>query len=426
MFQTLRNAWTVTEVRKKIIFTFLMVLVFRLGSTIPLPFLTPDKLQQIMQGNQAGILELLDLMTGGNLSRMNIFALSIYPYITASIIIQLLTIAFPRLGEIAKDGEEGKKKIGKYTKIGSVILGFVEGYAIVRTGLAADATAMQIIVTLTALVAGTMFLVWLGEAITEKGVGNGISILIFLGIISNFPKQIAAFSLTVRSGQMDMTRAIITAVLIVIASILIVFAVVALNQGERKIPVSYAKRVVGRKMYGGQSTHIPMKVNMAGVMPVIFASSLVALPSTLMLFFGKQLPHWYTEYLTVNGKIGIFIYSLIYLLLIIVFAYFYTAIQFNTVEYAKNLQQYGGFIPGIRPGKPTGEYLQRISNRVTFIGAISLALIASAPTLLGRVSGIRIMFGSTSVIIVVGVVIETIKQLESMLMMRHYKGFLNK
>lgn len=263
---------------------------------------------------------------------------------------------------------------------------------------------------------------WLGECITENGVGNGISIIIFLGIVSNLPSQIGTFIYGIKTG----TVGILTIVGVVLAAIAIIVIVVLINEGERKITVQYAKKVVGRKMYGGQATHIPVKVNMSGVMPVIFASSLLAMPQTLSLLFGGSTPSWITSYLTVEGSVGVYIYSILNFILIILFGFFYSSIQFNTVEYAKNLQQYGGFIPGIRPGKPTGEYLQRISNRITFSGSIILALIASAPIVLSRLSGMKINFGGTSVIIIVGVVIETMKQIESMMLMRHYKGFLNK
>ena len=425
MFKTLSNAWRIKEIRSKMIFTLLMIVVYRLGNIIPIPFMDKNVVNKLMSSNAGGLVNLLDLLAGGSLKQMSVFALSIYPYITASIVVQLLTIAFPRLGEIARDGEMGRKKVAKYTKIGAVILGIFEAMAIAN-GLFAKALVakgyIQSALIITSLLAGSMFLVWLGEIITEKGIGNGISIIIFLGIVSNLPTQIGTFIYGIMTG----TVGILTIIGIVLAAVLIVVIVVLINEGERKITVQYAKKVVGRKMYGGQATHIPVKVNMSGVMPVIFASSLLAMPQTLSLLFSGGTPSWISSYLTVEGSVGVYVYSIMNFILIILFGFFYSSIQFNTVEYAKNLQQYGGFIPGIRPGKPTGEYLQKISNRITFSGSIILALVASAPIVLSRLSGMKINFGGTSVIIIVGVVIETMKQIESMMLMRHYKGFLNK
>ena len=425
MFKTLSNAWRIKEIRSKMIFTLLMIVVYRLGNIIPIPFMDKNVVNKLMSSNAGGLVNLLDLLAGGSLKQMSVFALSIYPYITASIVVQLLTIAFPRLGEIARDGEMGRKKVAKYTKIGAVILGIFEAMAIAN-GLFAKAIVakgyIQSALIITSLLAGSMFLVWLGEIITEKGIGNGISIIIFLGIVSNLPTQIGTFIYGIMTG----TVGILTIIGVVLAAIAIVVIVVLINEGERKITVQYAKKVVGRKMYGGQATHIPVKVNMSGVMPVIFASSLLAMPQTLSLLFSGGTPSWISSYLTVEGSVGVYVYSIMNFILIILFGFFYSSIQFNTVEYAKNLQQYGGFIPGIRPGKPTGEYLQKISNRITFSGSIILALVASAPIVLSRLSGMKINFGGTSVIIIVGVVIETMKQIESMMLMRHYKGFLNK
>lgn len=425
MFKTLSNAWRIKEIRSKMIFTLLMIVVYRLGNIIPIPFMDKNVVNKLMSSNAGDLVNLLDLLAGGSLKQMSVFALSIYPYITASIVVQLLTIAFPRLGEIARDGEMGRKKVAKYTKIGAVILGIFEAMAIAN-GLFAKAIVakgyIQSALIITSLLAGSMFLVWLGEIITEKGIGNGISIIIFLGIVSNLPTQIGTFIYGIMTG----TVGILTIIGIVLAAVLIVVIVVLINEGERKITVQYAKKVVGRKMYGGQATHIPVKVNMSGVMPVIFASSLLAMPQTLSLLFSGGTPSWISSYLTVEGSVGVYVYSIMNFILIILFGFFYSSIQFNTVEYAKNLQQYGGFIPGIRPGKPTGEYLQKISNRITFSGSIILALVASAPIVLSRLSGMKINFGGTSVIIIVGVVIETMKQIESMMLMRHYKGFLNK
>lgn len=427
MLQTLKNAWKVKEVRDRLIFTFLMLVVYRLGNVIPVPFMDAKVVQAHMSGQDAGLLSMLNAFSGGSLSNMSIFALSIYPYITASIIIQLLTIAIPRLEEIAKDGEEGKKKIGQYTKIMGVVLGFVQAYAMVNV-LFSDAVqiakgnAFSKLIMLLTLVAGTMFLVWLGEMITTKGVGNGISIIIFFGIISGAPRAVQTMIAQNQNGMVAWWAFVIFA----LVSIAILVIVIEINQGERRIPVQYAKRVVGRKMYGGQSTHIPVKVNMSGVMPVIFASSILQLPNTIISLFGAKAPKWLEYLFSMQTISGLILYCLINLVLIIIFAYFYSAIQFNTVEYAKNLQQYGGFIPGIRPGRPTGEYLQNISGKITLIGALILAVVATAPFIINYALKLRMIFAGTSLIIVVGVILETIKQIESMLTMRHYKGFLNK
>lgn len=424
MLSTLKNAWRIPDIRKKMIFTLLMLLVFRLGSNIPVPYMNKAIIADIFQKSQGGILEFLDLMGGGTFSNFSIFATNIYPYITASIVLQLLTIAIPRLEELAKEGEEGKKKINKYTRYLAIALAAIQaiGYtfglfksALMTTGL------LQDVVVIMSMIAGTAFLIWIGEMITEKGIGNGISLLIFIGIISRLPKTLINSVNLIRIGQLSIIKA-----LLFVAVILIIIAlVVALQEGERKVPVQYAKRVVGRKMYGGQSTHIPIKVSMAGVLPVIFASSLLAFPQTITMFSSGGFSQWVEKYLTPAGSVGIWIYSILNIVLIMFFTYFYTAIQFNTVEYAKNLQQNGGFIPGIRPGRPTSEHLNKVVTRITFVGGLSLAVLASLPIILSKLFGMQVNFGGTAVIIVVGVALETVKQIESQMLMRHYKGFLN-
>ena len=423
MLSTLRNAWRIPEIRKRIIFTILMLLVIRLGSAVPVPYMNKETIKEIFELGQGGVLEFLDLMAGGTFSNFSILALNIYPYITASIIIQLLTIAIPKLEEIAKEGEEGRKKIAQWTKYGAVILAAIQAIAMTRgffyQALQAEGFLQNSIVIIS-LIAGTSFLMWIGDLITDKGIGNGISLIIFVGIISRIPLEIVKFIKLVSIGALSPIKLI----LFLIVALVIIAIVVALQEGERRIPVQYAKRVVGRKMYGGQSTHIPLKVSMAGVIPVIFSTSLLAFPQTIALFFKGEPSEWITKYLTVQGTVGIWVYSILNVLLIIFFTYFYTAIQFNTVEYAKNLQQYGGFIPGIRPGRPTAEYLDKVISRITFVGAISLALIASLPIILSHLFKLNINFGGTAIIIVVGVVLETVKQIESQMMMRHYKGFL--
>lgn len=423
MLTTLRDAWKIPELRKKMTFTLFMLFIFRLGSNVPVPYMNKEIIQSIFEGQEGGILQFLNMMAGGTFSNFSIFALNIYPYITASIIIQLLTIAFPSLEELAQAGDEGQKKIARYTRYAAIALATIQGLGmtlgVFGSALEADTNIQKFIVLIT-LVAGTAFLIWIGERITEKGVGNGTSLIIFIGIVSKLPTEmIKAFQL-IRVGELS----IVTALIFAILAIVIIAFVVALQEGERKVPVQYAKRVVGRKMYGGQSTHIPIKVSMAGVMPVIFTSSIMALPQTIAMISGGNVSQWIEKWLTPQGSIGIWVYTIFNILLIMFFTYFYTAIQFNTVEYSKNLQQNGGFIPGIRPGRPTSEYLDRIVSRITFVGGLSLAVLATLPIVLSKLMGMSVNFGGTAIIIVVGVALETVKQLESQMMMRHYRGFL--
>ncbi|MDR7871592.1 MAG: preprotein translocase subunit SecY [Tissierellaceae bacterium] len=424
MLSTLKNAWKIPEIRKKINFTVLMLLIFRLGSSIPVPYMNKAIIKSIFETSQGGILQFLDLMAGGTFSNFSIFATNIYPYITASIVIQLLTIAIPRLEELAKEGEEGKKKINKYTRFTAMILATIQaiGYTIgiFRSALDPSAGTMQKIIVVLTLVAGTALLVWIGEQITKNGIGNGISLIIFVGIISRLPADLIGIFRGVAAGYLNIIKVLIFGLVFIV----IIAFVVALQEGERKIPVQYAKRVVGRKMYGGQSTHIPIKVSMSGVMPVIFASSLLSLPQTITLFSNGAFAQWITKYFTPQGTVGVWVYSILNVALIMFFTYFYTAIQFNTVEYSKNLQQNGGFIPGIRPGRPTSDYLNRVVSRLTFVGGFSLAILASLPIILSKIFAMNVNFGGTAVIIVVGVALETVKQIESQMLMRHYKGFL--
>ena len=419
----MRNAWKVPEIRKKILNTLLLIVIFRLGFAIPVPFMDRQILQRVAEGGSQ-LLSYLDMLTGASFSKFNIFGLSIYPYISASIIIQLLTIAVPKLEELSKQGEEGRRKIAQYTRYLALVLGFVEAVTILNGGIFAQAIHaegfFQHMVIYITLLGGMMFLVWLGDLITEKGIGNGISILIFVGIISRMPETAMAWFNGVKTGQLAIWKVIL---FLIVAFGVVVFTV-ALQEGERKIPVQYTKRVVGRKMYGGQATHIPVKVNMAGVMPVIFAGALLAVPMTIAQNFHGAFGEFVKNNLTPQGTVGTWVYYIVQVLLIVAFAYFYTSMQFNTVEYAKNLQQNGGFVPGIRPGRPTSEYLSKISNRITFIGAMGLAMLVLIPTVLSLIFQLRINFGGTALLIVVGVVLETVRQLETMLTMRHYKGFL--
>ena len=423
MISTLRNAWKIPEMRKRIIFTLLMLLVIRLGSSIPVPYMDKEVISQIFKSGEGGLLQYLDLISGGTLSNFSIFALSIYPYITSSIIIQLLTIAIPKLEELAKEGEEGRKKINRYTRYAAIILAVIQAvgttFGLFKNAIVAD-SSIQSAVVIISLVAGTTFLMWVGNLITERGIGNGISLIIFIGIVSGLPSTIIYYVQLALLGVENVFKLILLAAV----AVLIVAVVVGLQEGERRIPVQYAKRVVGRKMYGGQSTHIPLKVSMSGVIPVIFSTSLLAFPQTIALFFTGRIPDWIVKYLTVQGSVGVWVYSILNVMLIMFFTYFYTAVQFNTVEYAKNLQQYGGFIPGIRPGRPTSDYLNKVITRLTFVGGLSLALIASLPIILSHIFKLNINFGGTAVIIVVGVALETVKQIESEMLMRNYKGFL--
>lgn len=423
MIETLRNAWKIPDLRKRILFTLAMIAVYRLGSQIPVPGIDRAVIAQMFSGNTgAGLLDFMDLMSGGAFKNFTIFALNIYPYITASIILQLLTIAIPKLEEIAKR-EDGKQKLAQYTRYLTVILALIQAVAY-TVGFFNQAllssSALDIITVVLTLTAGTAFLMWLGEEITEKGIGNGISIIIFIGISSRIPAGIGKTFGLLQAGTVN----IFEVLLFVAFALVIIVAVIAVQQGERRINVQYAKRVVGRKMYGGQSTHIPIKVLMAGVIPVIFASSLLAFPQTLAFFFKGDFVNWVEKYMSPAGNPGVWIYSALNILLIIFFTYFYTAVQFNPYEYANNLKQYGGFVPGIRPGKPTAEYLNKVLSRITIVGAVTLAFIASIPTLIFSFTNLSLNFGGTALLIVVGVALETMKQVESQMLMRHYKGFL--
>lgn len=424
MLTTFKNAWKLPEIRRKMLFTLFMLLIYRLGSHIAVPFMNKEAISQLFSGQNAGVLTFLDLMAGGNFSNYTIFAANITPYITASIVLQLLTIAIPSLEQLAKEGDTGRKAIAKYTRYLAIAIAFVQAigftFGIFRQAVEAH-TFLQKSVVIMSIVAGTAFLVWIGEQITEKGIGNGISIIIFAGIIVRMPRDLYQSFLLVRAGQAHWAFLI----LYIVLAIAIVFFVVTLNEGERRIPVQYAKRVVGRKMYGGQSTHIPIKVLMTGVMPIIFANSILAIPSTIIMFTGEgKFKDFVVKWLTPQGGPGLVIYVLLSILMIIFFTFFYTQIQFNTVEYSKSLQQNGGFIPGIRPGKPTSDYLGRVVNRLVLPGAIALAILTVLPTILTRVAKLRFNYGGTSIIIVVGVILETARVLEQQLLMRHYKGFL--
>ncbi len=426
MLETIRNAWKVKDLRMKLIYTLVMLIVFRLGSCIPVPLLDPNQLTAMFDATNNSLFGFIDLMSGGAFQNLTIFAMGITPYINASIIMQLLCVAIPALERLQKEGEEGRKKIAQLQRYGTVVLALIQAvglYFLLKNYGAVTETgfwpATIIVITFSA---GTAFLMWLGEQITEKGVGNGISLIIFAGIVSSIPS--GAFSLYqgIANGSLNIVGVI---VLLVIA-LAVVGLVVMMNEAERRIPVQYAKRVVGRKMYGGQNTHIPIKVAAVGVIPIIFAMSIMSFPGTIASFFGVQAgtPGFWGGFLKVFSPTS-WLYAVLYFLLIIFFTYFYSAIQFNPIEMANNMKNNGGFVPGIRPGRPTSEYISRVLNKITLAGAFFLGFIAVVPIFMNMGLNIQnFSIGGTSLLIVVGVALETVTQLESQMLMRHYKGFL--
>ncbi len=424
MFQTLKNAWKVLDLRKKILFTIAMLLVFRLGSFIPVPGLDREAMEGIMAAG-GDLFAFFDNITGGGLSNLSIFAMSITPYINASIIMQLLTIAIPRLEKLAKEGEEGRKIIAQYTRYGTVVLALIQAIGLYVSLALSGAvhqpsfvTGLTVVLTFTA---GTAFLMWLGEQITEYGIGNGISLLIFAGIISQVP---AGTVYLVGKAQDNLWMWLGVALLLAFM-LAAIAGVVWVQQAERRIPVQYAKRVVGRKMYGGQSTHIPIKVAMAGVIPIIFAMSIMMFPGTIMRFMN---PNPTGIWLWISNNIfspSSVVYALCNALLIVGFTFFYTFVIFNHVEVANTLKKNGGFIPGIRAGKPTADYIKNVLNRVTMFGGLFLATVSVIPYVIQWTTPFEnIYFGGTALLIVVGVALDTVKQLESQMLVRHYKGFL--
>lgn len=424
MLSTLKNSWKVPELRKKIIFTLVMLVIFRIGTAVPVPGINANEISKLFATGQNGLFDFLNLMSGGSLKSVSVFALSIYPYITASIIIQLLTVGIPKLEAISKEGETGRKKIAKYTKYLTIVLAIIQGLGIAlgffRSAIINKSNFSMTVIILS-LVAGTSFLIWLGGQITQKGVGNGISIIIFAGIISTLPTTVINLFQLYKADGISLAKI----VSFTVAALVILVLVVLIHEGQRKVPVQYAKRVVGRKMYGGQSTYIPLKVLMAGVIPVIFASSLMQFPQILAMIFTGKVSDFITTYLTVKGTTGTIIYALLNFVLTLFFTFFYTAVQFNPIEYANNLKQSGGFIPGIRPGKPTSDYLSRIISRITMLGGLTLATLASLPILTKLVfKEMSMGFGGTALLIVVGVALETIRSIETQMLSRNYKGFL--
>ena len=428
MFSTIRNAWKIEDLRKKLIFTLFILLIFRLGSVIPVPYVDVKMLGDYFSSQLSGtILGLYNAMSGSAFSQATLFALGIQPYINSSIIIQLLCVAIPYLERLQKEGgEEGKKKLERISRYTTLALALLMGWAYYMMlsnagGILTDTSFLTGLVIVLSFTGGACLVMWLGEQIDKQGIGNGISMILFAGIISRIPSMIGAMY----SGLVTGTLAWYWALILVVAMLLLVLVIVFITNSERRIPVQYAKRVVGRKMYGGQSSFLPIKVNMSGVLPVIFAQSIVSLPATVMAFTGTPTEGfwgWMNSYVFSAESA---IYCVVYFLLIIAFSYFYSAIQFNPIEIANNMKGNGGFIPGFRPGKPTADFIAKVINKVTLFGAIYLAFVALLPVIVGAVIGNnQLAIGGTSVIIVVGVALETVKALEAQMLMRHYKGFL--
>ena len=424
MLKTVKEAWGVKELRSKMIFTLLMLIVFRIGSNIPVPGINREVLAQVFEGDNMGLFELFNLFSGGSFANFTVFALSITPYITASIIIQLLTVAFPYFERLAKEGMEGRKKMAQITRYFTAVLAIIQAlgltFGLFQQAVATKSVFNYIVITLI-LTAGTCFLMFIGEQIDQNGIGNGISLLIFGGIIARMPSELASIWTRYQSGSLS----IVTLFLLAVFGIAVIVGVIFIQQGTRKIPVQYAKRVVGRKMYGGQSTHIPLKVNQAGVIPIIFSLSLLQFPLTIMYFFPNTPFYSFCEkWLSPAGNPGVWVYAILNVLLIIFFNYFYTAITFNPVEVANNMKANGGFIPGIRPGKATIDYLSKVMSRLSIVGALFLAVIATLPTIISQYTGLQLSFGGTSLLIAVGVALDTVRALENQMLMRNYQGFL--
>ena len=423
LLKTLSQAWKVEELRKKILFTLMMLVVYRIGSNIPVPGINRTYLSQMFSG-ETGLLDLFDLFSGGSFSNFTIFALSITPYVTASIIVQLLTIALPYFERLSKEGNEGHKKMATITRYMTVVLGLIQAIGL-TVGLfknaVVDKSAFASITIIMVLTAGTVFLMWLGEQINEYGIGNGISLIIFAGIVDRFPTFVRNTYAQVSEGAISGV-AVLT---LLIVSVMLVMVIILFEQGVRKIPVQYAKRVVGRKMYGGQSTHIPMKVNQAGVIPIIFSLSLLQFPLIVTYFAPKSAyADFVNKYISPSGAPGLWIYVVLNVVLTMFFTYFYTAITFNPTEVAENMRQSGGFVPGIRPGTATVEFLSRDMSRLCFSGGLFLAAVSVIPTIVSNFTPFEMTFGGTSLLIAVGVATDTVKQIQNQMLMRNYQGFL--
>ena len=417
MLESVRNAWKIKELRQRILFTLSMLVVFRIGAHIPIPGINAEVLSDFFQEDT--IFGFYNVIAGGALSNFTIFAMGIMPYINASIIMQLLTVVVPKFKEWSEEGPEGRKKMIQVIRYGTIILAFLQAtgmtFSLIQPAIT-DHRFSSYMVIIISLTAGTAFLMWLGELITERGIGNGISLLIFGGIIAGFPAQVGMTVELLQLGEISF----LTLIPIVLVLLALIVGIIALEVGRRRIPVQYAKRVVGRRIYGGQSTHIPLKINQSGVIPVIFASAILMFPATIAMFINHPIAQGFAEAL----GWGTFLNTLLYALFIILFAYFYTAIQFDPTKIAGDVKKYGGFIPGLRPGRPTAEYLGRVSKRLTTVGAFSLAFIAVMPILMQDLSRINLMFQGTALIIIVGVALETMRQIESQMLMRNYQGFM--
>lgn len=420
MLNSFSQALQVGDLRKKLLFTLMIILVFRIGAHVPVPGINAVALQELLSGQLFGF---FDIISGGAFKRFSIFAMSITPYINASIIMQLLQVIVPRLEELSKEGEEGKKIIAQYIRYGTVVLAFIQAmgmsFALGKTGVVISPGIGSYLIIAISLTAGTAMLMWLGEMITENGIGNGISLIIFAGIVSGIPGMISGVTQELAGGIIGAFNII----LFMTIALLFIVAIVAVNEGQRRIPITYAKRVVGRKMYGGQSTFLPLKVNTGGVIPIIFSMSVMMFPATIGAWMSPDT--WVNQFLTQYFHFGSILYNFVYAALIIFFTYFYVAIIFNPLDVADNVKKYGGFIPGIRPGRPTAEYIDRVLSRLTLAGGVFLALIAVLPNFVIGMTGITsIMFGGTSLLIVVGVALDTMKQIESHLLLRSYEGFV--
>ena len=435
MLKTLINAFKIKDIKNRIFFTFFILVVVRLGAQLPIPGVSRDVFTAWFESQTSGAFDFFDAMTGGSFTQFSIFALNITPYITSSIIMQLMTIAIPKLEEMQKDGEDGRKKIREYTRYVTIALALIEGFAmgfgLYRSGSLMHNSALDIVMVTAALVAGSCLVMWMGEQITDKGVGNGISIILLINIISTIPNDFKVLYDKFMSGK-NVVKAGLAGIIILAVILFIVIFVIYLQDGERRIPVQYSKKVVGRKLVGGSTSSIPLKVNTAGVIPIIFASSIMSLPGMIVGFLGKTpggIPGHILATLNSSNwcRISQPVYSiglLIYIVLVVFFAYFYTSITFNPLEVADNMKKQGGFIPGIRPGKPTSDYLNKILNYIVFIGAIGLIIVSVIPYFFNGVFGASVSFGGTSLIIIVSVVLETMKQVESQMLVRNYKGFL--
>ena len=437
MFKTLRNAFKIKDIRDRILYTFFIMIVIRIGSQLPIPGVDRNVFANWFANQSSDAFNFFDAVTGGSFYQMSVFALNITPYITSSIIMQLLTIAIPKLEEMQKEGEEGRKKIAEFTRYLTVVLALIESVAMAvgfgRGGYLEEFNALNVIMVVTALTAGSAVLMWFGERITEKGIGNGISMVLVINIISRLPEDLTALYQQFISGK-TVAKGVLAAVIVIAIIVAMVVFVILLQDAQRKIPVQYSKKIQGRKQVGGQSSFIPLKVNTAGVIPVIFAQSLLQTPVIVASLLGKgngtgvgsQILKGLSQSNWCDPSAPVYSIGLVvYIVLIIAFAYFYTSITFNPLEIANNMKKAGGFIPGIRPGKPTSDYLTKLLNYIVFIGAVGLAFVAFVPIFFDGVFNANVSFGGTSIIIIVGVVIETIKQIESQMLVRYYKGFLN-